>query len=870
VRRLGRDSYGDGSPDTGFSIVPAVPPTNVNRLTDASLANIFDTIFGPLRFFLRFPGDLVEGFDQGGFTLSSAQGNLRTATDRPHQGTGFLRLSGHAGTVTVRRTLSGTIDLSASDVATLWYRRNRKTDRALKFFVEDSTNGRSVWPVISNPAFPPDSWLPAVVTPLDVRYRILNQTLRNGVVGDFYDLTLAVCGGTPPFTWSATGTLPPGMALPSGPVEKRSATTGSMLTQAGTFTFTLRVTDGANRTATQQLTIVVQPTGPAHGLTTPARVAFQSAMPFETPTGTPADLTRVHAYGFEVPQDPGAPLVWDFDDLRVGSDARHRAVAGNNFVIRGPLSATRVVDAALESFFGQLNGAPPDDPTTLAIVDQLIGAGAPDTPDPATAARLHVSGLTCLQLADTLYSQQADPNDPPLVPPPPGQTRKDTVYADVWTEPVTYVDDPDIREVALGGPDTTTRSRVRHRVRVAQGAGLPSGDGRGAGTLATQGSYTAQVNRLYLVEIDTPGDLGTATFRWSDENAATIQRVIAPLPSGSTAVTVEDAAAFAPGDRILIRKEFGAEEHQIVSVVGNVIGLAHATGGQLATLPAAGRVDGFTTFALADRPTVQRWNAFRVPIGADSADPTVSPAVPLNDGVSVRFGGHGMRAGDYWNFRTRFLAGDEATGLDPVTRIEQVNFQRPRGVVHHYAALATLTRGPADAVPELISDIADLRRRAGTATTVHLRLGSAKFKGTARALLGGSRLPAVSPDSKLVVFWSGDVVVPAAAGGLLSINVAFYNDQMTDPVAHPDTGRVSNQTRTIDLSGRPVGALPFQFLFADVNTIFQVLGGPAVPTSVQVIGSLTDGVGGDIVVRDMHANVLELKKSTELINDIDD
>ncbi|HVH98167.1 MAG TPA: DUF6519 domain-containing protein, partial [Enhygromyxa sp.] len=39
-------------------------------------------------------------------------------------------------------------------------------------------------------------------------------------------------------------------------------------------------------------------------------------------------------------------------------------------------------------------------------------------------------------------------------------------YLDVWERPITAVQDPDIREVALGGPDTSVRTQVVWRVRL--------------------------------------------------------------------------------------------------------------------------------------------------------------------------------------------------------------------------------------------------------------------------------------------------------------------------------------------------------------------------------------------------------------------
>ncbi|MGA2135547.1 MAG: putative Ig domain-containing protein [Bryobacteraceae bacterium] len=76
-------------------------------------------------------------------------------------------------------------------------------------------------------------------------------SLPNGTIGTAYDQTLVATGGTPPYTYAKTaGTLPPGIAL-SG------STLSGTPTAAGSFTFTIQVTDFTSATATQQLTIVI-------------------------------------------------------------------------------------------------------------------------------------------------------------------------------------------------------------------------------------------------------------------------------------------------------------------------------------------------------------------------------------------------------------------------------------------------------------------------------------------------------------------------------------------------------------------------------------------------------------------------------------
>ena len=257
-------------------------------------------------------------------------------------------------------------------------------------------------------------------------------------------------------------------------------------------------------------------------------------------------------------QDPQHPLVWDLDDLRLASSALEAQIGNNNFIIRGSQFSEFIGQITLltilqssQASSGGAGGSGGTSNPLQNILDLMNTNFQLAEPSIENAGRYYVAGYPCVQVQDILYSDQADPNDPPLKPPPAGVVRKDLVYLDVWREPVTYVDDPDIREIALGGPDTTTRLRVRYRVRVAQGANnqpgtMPADNGIGNGTLATQGSYTGQANRLYLIEIDTPGEIGTATFRWSEDNASTIQRVIAPIPPGTTRILVEMRRRFIP------------------------------------------------------------------------------------------------------------------------------------------------------------------------------------------------------------------------------------------------------------------------------------------------------------------------------------
>jgi hypothetical protein len=77
-------------------------------------------------------------------------------------------------------------------------------------------------------------------------------------VGSFSNLWIDGSGGSRPYRWAITaGQLPPGMSLiqdnPSGPLVR----VGGTPTTAGTFTFTLRLTDASNATVSRTFSVTV-------------------------------------------------------------------------------------------------------------------------------------------------------------------------------------------------------------------------------------------------------------------------------------------------------------------------------------------------------------------------------------------------------------------------------------------------------------------------------------------------------------------------------------------------------------------------------------------------------------------------------------
>src|SRR5215207_844270 len=151
------------------------------------------------------------------------------------------------------------------------------------------------------------------------------------------------------------------------------------------------------------------------------------------------------------------------------------------------------------------------------------------------------------------YGDQPYFPDPPTLP----GGGPHLVYLDVWEREVTYIEEPDLLEKAIG-VDTASRLQTVWQVRLVEnvedstcGAGeLPAPS---AGRLTTAavgvpapddpcivppaGGYRGTENRLYRVEIHDPGAQGTATFKWSRDNGS-IATPVTAIDASRTELTV--------------------------------------------------------------------------------------------------------------------------------------------------------------------------------------------------------------------------------------------------------------------------------------------------------------------------------------------
>jgi Putative Ig domain len=115
----------------------------------------------------------------------------------------------------------------------------------------------------NNPSAPPSQATYSITVgpplPLKIVLPASGSTLRPGTVGVAYAQNFFLSGGVAPYTWSvAKGQLPPGLALtsPGAPADNNNQLAGTP-TAAGTFKFTMKVTDSTGQSASQQFKLTI-------------------------------------------------------------------------------------------------------------------------------------------------------------------------------------------------------------------------------------------------------------------------------------------------------------------------------------------------------------------------------------------------------------------------------------------------------------------------------------------------------------------------------------------------------------------------------------------------------------------------------------
>lgn len=351
-----------------------------------------------------------------------------------------------------------------------------------------------------------------------------------------------------------------------------------------------------------------------------------------------------------------------------------------------------------------------------------------------TPGRIYVDGILVERHGDDPIPL-AEQHDLPGYLPPTGDGTY-VAYVDVWERHITALEDPEIREPALGGPDTTTRVRTVAQVRLARlgadgpVAGLPCPQ---APSFPTTGSVAARAteeedtgnpcivpagagyrgleNRLYRVEIHSSGrdadgnPSGPVTFKWSRDNGSVVLPVDSVAPSG-TRVTLAR-----PGPDEVLTVRVG----DLVEILGDATEL-HGRPGTLTPIVPDGIDRARLEVTLADDVSghagethlkMRRWDHRATPELAlvDGALPLPPGPFELEDGVVVEFDAAGdYNVGDYWLIPARTR---EGTVLWPVEGTPPAPLPLlPRGIRRYGCTLAVLRRSGG-----AWTEVRDCRRR---------------------------------------------------------------------------------------------------------------------------------------------------------------
>lgn len=384
------------------------------------------------------------------------------------------------------------------------------------------------------------------------------------------------------------------------------------------------------------------------------------------------------------------------------------------------------------------------------LVTDLIGPAAGPGPDPGFgvshadgskpdlnigAGHYYVGGLLVHTAGSSYLNQPGlQPTDKDLED---GLSAPALAYVRVWERLVTAIEDPRIREVALGasGPDTSARSKVVWQLLLAEAPRPEGGDQpqnraqamelwdrleqtltpaqRGRLRARTHGSedtddlcalapgarYRGVENQLYRVEIHAAGEIGgdsatPPTFKWSRDNGSVVFPIETRTNNAVVVTTLgrDDRLALDVGDWVEI-----IDDHYTLN--GTPDALCRVVDihpdERLVTLDGP---DGTVGTHPELHPFLRRWDQHPDKPASDSAitaDVSTDGWMALEDGIEILLEPGSYRSGDFWTIPARVETGDIIWPADPADNTTPAA-RNPEGVTYFYAPLAYIA-GPTDA-----------------------------------------------------------------------------------------------------------------------------------------------------------------------------
>jgi len=322
------------------------------------------------------------------------------------------------------------------------------------------------------------------------------------------------------------------------------------------------------------------------------------------------------------------------------------------------------------------------------------------------AGRYYVQGYAAVKEGFETYNTQRDYPEPPAIDLAEGAQH--LAYLDVWQRTVTVVEDPALLEVALGGPDTTSREQLVSQVKLLAAADCETDIARilrpgGSGTLSTglspdaaQGEcdfkpeldYTGLENALYRVEIHQGGAADAATFKWSRNNGADLAAVTS-FEADTKSVMLPDDRLLCHGDWVELSDDVSdladAAETGQHGQLAKIIDMTHQAGGVKILLE--NEAGDFSTAPFNGRtgrhPKLRKWHGVENVAGYTTFGAGGLPDTQLEHGIQIAFSQDTFYHGDYWQFTARVNT----------RSVEILDHAAPTGPQHHYAPLSLISSG---------------------------------------------------------------------------------------------------------------------------------------------------------------------------------
>ncbi len=283
------------------------------------------------------------------------------------------------------------------------------------------------------------------------------------------------------------------------------------------------------------------------------------------------------------------------------------------------------------------------------------------------------------------------------------------VYLDVWERHITSLEDSELLEPALGGPDTTTRKKIIWQVKtqpvkkrgkkrskncsnffsvplkISNGKMRAYDSTRQENDAMSQSGYTGLENRLYRVEIHKGGNSRSSeppTFKWSNRNAVEAALVDEISPSSIIIGRSQGTGInFEKQDWI----EIIDERHILHVIPGSFVRISEVEENKIIFDSSSRIGENVSTinFPLKYNPIIRKWNGSKSPLQKVISDDNYH--ISLEYGIEIQFTEGTYRSGDYWIFPARPQVGVLWEKEDGVPK-----FRQPDGIEHHYCPLALL------------------------------------------------------------------------------------------------------------------------------------------------------------------------------------